>query len=46
MLESDSAGNMFELSVLYLDDARDMLIRAMAMRRHYESLLPREEPTG
>jgi hypothetical protein len=40
----DPAGNMLELIVLHLDDGRDMVIHAMAMRRHYESLLPRDEP--
>ena len=44
VLGPDSAGNMLELIVLHFDDGRDMVIHAMAMRRHYESLLPRQEP--
>jgi hypothetical protein len=44
VLGPGSAGNMLELIVLHFDDGRDMVIQAMPMRRHYESLLPRQEP--
>jgi hypothetical protein len=40
----DPSGNMLELVVLHFDDARDMVIHAMPMRRQYENLLPPEEP--
>lgn len=44
VLGPDPAGNMLELILLHFDDGRDMVIHAMAMRRQYDSLLPREEP--
>ena len=44
VLGPDPAGNMLELIVLHFDDGRDMVIHAMPMRRHYENLLPPQEP--
>jgi hypothetical protein len=45
VLGPDRAGNMLEVIVLHFDDARDMVIHAMAMRRHYHALLPRPQET-
>jgi hypothetical protein len=40
----DPAGNMLELIVLHFDDGLDMVIHAIPMRRHYETLLPTQKP--
>ena len=45
VLGPDRAGNMLEVIVLHLDDAREMVIHAMPMRRHYRGLLPRPQET-
>ena len=43
-LGPDPGGKMLELVVVHFDDGREMVIRAMPMRRQYEILLPPQEP--
>ena len=40
----DTAGNLLEIIWLELDDDRDLVIHAMALRPIFFSLLPDEEP--
>jgi hypothetical protein len=45
LLAPDRAGNLLELVVLELDDARRLVIHAMPMRPMYRDLLPQPNDT-